>query len=128
MRIAGLVQNTSAEVMALDAQEAQDEATRQYWAALARFGWTIFYLRCPLDAIEDVARGLRPETAIRFLLARHVVVVGEDRWDLDGDLVLWQKAKAYAGELNHQGLLLEVIQGQGELVYQKKGGEHGLHS
>jgi hypothetical protein len=81
-----------------------------------------FMYSCPikdgLDAIEDVARGLRPETTIRFLLARHVVVVGGNEWALDSDLALWRRARAYAEELNHQGLL-QAIQGQGELAFQK---------
>jgi len=119
--------NNAAETRERDAQEAQGEATAQYWANLARFGWTIFYFNCPLDAIEDVARGLRSEASVRFLLARHVIEVGGDEWNLDGDLELWQKVRAYAGELNHQGLL-EGTQEQGELVYQKKGGKDDTNS
>jgi len=112
--------NDAVETRELDAQEAQHEARAQHWANRDRFGHhTPFYIRCPLNAIEDVARGLRPATPVRFLLARHVVVVGGDEWVLDGDLDLWRKAKAYARRLNHQGLLNEV-QRQGELIFEKR--------
>jgi hypothetical protein len=118
-----LIPNVAAETSTRDAQEAQDEAARQYWANRARFGWTPYYFNCPLDAIEDVARGLRPAICVRFLLARHVIEVGRDEWALDGDLELWRRARAYAEELNHQGFL-KVINRQGELVYQMKAASH----
>lgn len=95
-----------------------ENASRMY-SRPAKDGPTPFYYHCPLGAIEDVARGLRPETAVRFLLARHVVVVGGNEWALDGDLALWRKARAYARELSHQGLL-EGSQEQDELVYRRK--------
>lgn len=113
-----LTPNATTEIIALEAQQAQEEIVLLQLANEARHGWAPFYYDCPLDAVEDVARGLRPEAAVHFLLARHMVVVGGDEWRLDGDLALWRKVRAYATELNHQGLL-KAVQGQGELVYQR---------
>lgn len=66
-----------------------------------------FHLNCLLDAIEDVARGLRPEPVALFLWSYHVVKVGEQEWRLDWALPLWRKAKAYARQLVDEGLLID---------------------
>jgi hypothetical protein len=114
---------TEAKTGAICIQARRGHGARPFAVQKERFGhFTPFYVNCPLNAIEDVARGLRPEACVRFLLKRHVIEVGADEWNLDGDLELWQKARAYAGELNHQGYL-KAVQGQGELVYQRKGGK-----
>jgi len=55
----------------MDAQEAARMYPLSPWD-----GPTPYYLDCPLDAIEDVARGLA-EGRIVFLLQRHIIQVGE---------------------------------------------------
>ena len=89
-------------------QEEEDarEAARMY-PLTPGDGPTPYYLpgQCPLDAIEDVARGLRPESTVTFLLKRHIVQVGDLEWSLDGDLSLWREARIYAAHLRGLGLL-----------------------
>ena len=83
----------------LDRQSAEHMIPTWPWDGPAPY-----YLNCPLDAIEDVARSLA-EGTILFLWRDHVIRVGEREWSLDGDLPLWRKAKAYAAQLAQQGLL-----------------------
>jgi len=72
-------------------------------------GPTPYYLSCPLDAIEDVARGLAKGT-IKFFFRKHLIRVGDWEWSLDGDLALWRKARAYAASLSSQGLLGPLLE------------------
>jgi len=67
-------------------------------------GPTPYYLDCPLDAIEGVARGLA-EGHIVFLLQRHIIQVGEREWSIDGDLPLWREARVYADDFREHGFL-----------------------
>jgi len=83
----------------MDAQEAARMYPLSPWD-----GPTPYYLDCPLDAIEDVARGLA-EGRIVFLLQRHIIQVGEREWSLDGDLALWREARIYAAHLRGLGFL-----------------------
>jgi hypothetical protein len=66
-----------------------------------------YYLpgQCPLDAIEDVARGLA-EGTIQFLYHRHTIKIGQWEWSLDSDLQLWRDARIYAAHLRGLGLLI----------------------
>jgi len=72
-----------------------------------RDGPAPYYLagQCPLDAIEDVARELRPESTIMFWPMNHIIEVGQQEWSLDGNLRLWRDARLYADKLREQGLL-----------------------
>ena len=88
-------------------QEEEDarEAARMY-PLNPGDGPAPYYLpgQCPLNAIEDVARGLA-EGIIRFLASRHIIQVGQLEWSLDGDLSLWREASCYAEHLREHGLL-----------------------
>lgn len=70
-------------------------------------GPTPYYLNCPIDAVEDVARNLRSEPVILFQWAYHVIKVGDDEWRLDNDLHIWRKARACAMRLVKEGLLVD---------------------
>lgn len=100
---------TTAQTMAIDAEnfEVAHRPTRKD----ANSG--PFYLDCPLDAIEDVARGgYRGAPTVILFLWDHVIHIGEREWRLDGRLELWRKARAYARQLADQGLLVDSpIQG-----------------
>ena len=72
---------------------------------------------CPLDAIEDVARGLA-EGTIRFLLRWHVIQVGQWEWSLDGDLPLWREARVYADDFREHGFL-SMTRNDGKVEYSR---------
>jgi len=87
---------------------AQDRQEEKYMLPLnCKDGPAPYYLpgQCPLDAIEDVARG-RGEGMIMFWPMKHIIEAGQQEWSLDGDLRLWRKARAYAVQLEGQGLLV----------------------
>lgn len=71
-------------------------------------GPTPYYLDCPLDAIEKVARGLRDDDTIMFWPMNHIIQVGQQEWSLDGNLQLWREARFYADKLREQGLLVST--------------------
>lgn len=109
---------------------AEEDANAEVMRRLSRKdGPTPFYLNCPLDAIEDVARGGYRDapTVILFLHTDHVIVVDDREWRLDSRLKLWRKARAYARQLVGQGLLVDspiqggVAFGRPEAVIQKGG-------
>jgi hypothetical protein len=85
------------------AEMDRQEAARMY-PLNTKDGLTPYRLDCPLDAIEDVARGLA-EGTIKFFFRKYLIKVGDWEWSLDGDLALWRKARAYAASLSSQGLL-----------------------
>ena len=69
-----------------------------------------YYLpgQCPLDAIEDVARGANKANTILFLTRRHIIQVAQWEWSLDSNLPLWREASMYAERLRESGLLTRI--------------------
>ena len=88
--------------MSYQEQEDAREAARMYLLS-PWDGPAPYYLpgQCPLDAIEDVARGLA-EGTIQFFYGPHLIIVGEWKWMLGKDFALWRKAWNYASQLEHQ--------------------------
>lgn len=107
--------------MGLTRDQLNEEARQNLEASIYRHedGPTPFYLNCPLDYIEDVARGLTEVDIILFLWGYCVIKVGGREWCLDGDLPLWRKARDCARQLQKQGLLDDSVF-QGGFAYQRR--------
>jgi len=101
----------------------EDENAARMYPLNPSDGPAPYYLpgQCPIDTIEDVARGLA-EGVIQFDYHNYVIRIGQWEWVLDSnlqsDMELWRSSRLYAKDFGDQCLLI-VHWNDGMLEYRR---------